>query len=440
MALKDTWIPKINGVDLNKADDINAVAAAVTELEENGNSIESIEQSVESDLGGGINVLTITLSNGEKKNFSIKNGKNGKDGDDYVITEQDKTDIANEITTVSYISYGKEITESWKDLSKKINAGDFSGISIGDYKTIQIDGTTIHMEVAGINTYEDSCNPEIPNHIDFISREVMNDTVQYNNIPNNNSKNEAIKSPWKVSNVCNYLNTTVWEKLPNDLKPYILNKRALLEERYNANGTSTSDTNYAWYDMGNLWLPTEVEVYGTHHWCEAGFGSAGAGCNVQYPIFRGSLKHVIKRHTQSAADSRSLWWLASIKAGNNTSACCVNGVGHSGNAMVTNSFRVPICFRIGGQPSVPEEVTFTISETENDYGFHGTYTVKNGTKWKDFIDNWTLDNGENWTSGGYGDTSGTIIDFYPLGYTLKDLNNNNVNPNDTIVTGTYHWG
>lgn len=35
MALKDTWVDKINGVDINSAEDINQVAQAVIDLEDN---------------------------------------------------------------------------------------------------------------------------------------------------------------------------------------------------------------------------------------------------------------------------------------------------------------------------------------------------------------------------------------------------------------------
>lgn len=42
MALKDTWVDKIDGVDDASAEDINTVARAVIELEEKGGGSSSI--------------------------------------------------------------------------------------------------------------------------------------------------------------------------------------------------------------------------------------------------------------------------------------------------------------------------------------------------------------------------------------------------------------
>ena len=48
---------------------------------ENGVSIESVEQSITNDYDGGINVITLKLSNGKVSTFKIKNGAKGDKGD-----------------------------------------------------------------------------------------------------------------------------------------------------------------------------------------------------------------------------------------------------------------------------------------------------------------------------------------------------------------------
>ena len=48
---------------------------------ENGVSIESVEQSITNDYDGGINVITLKLSNGKVSTFKIKNGEKGEKGD-----------------------------------------------------------------------------------------------------------------------------------------------------------------------------------------------------------------------------------------------------------------------------------------------------------------------------------------------------------------------
>jgi hypothetical protein len=59
MALKGLWVDKVDGVDINSADDINEVAHAVIELEENTGKIESALD--------GIIAIQYTLIGGENE-------------------------------------------------------------------------------------------------------------------------------------------------------------------------------------------------------------------------------------------------------------------------------------------------------------------------------------------------------------------------------------
>ena len=53
---------------------------------------------------------------------------------------------------VGGVPYGKELTEGWAALQARIKTGNFEGIHIGDYKTIQLTtGEKVIMEVAGID-------------------------------------------------------------------------------------------------------------------------------------------------------------------------------------------------------------------------------------------------------------------------------------------------
>lgn len=244
------------------------------------------------------------------------------------------------------VPYGSEITESWASLQARIKNGDFSGIKIGDYKTITLTGgETVIMEVAGIDQYYQCGDTAIGHHIDFISRDCLSGYKQFNTT-NNNNGTEAEPNPWRASALFQTMNTTVWATLPEDLKNCIIQKRALLESRYAASGAITEDNSWAWNDMGNLWLPTEVEVFGCTHWSQPGFGSGGGGCNKQYPIFMGNSRHLIKGNGNGGG--RCLWWEASALHGNSTYVCSVSSDGDaSGNNASSESNCAPLCFRIG---------------------------------------------------------------------------------------------
>ena len=247
------------------------------------------------------------------------------------------------------VPYGKELTESWASLSGRVKVGDFTGIHIGDFKTITLTtGEVVVMEVAGIDQYYKCADTAIGHHVDFISRDCLADGRRMNST-NNNNGTEAEPSPWLASELYQTLNdetTGIFAKLPSDLKSYIITKRALLELRYSSAGAVSADTSWAWKNMGKLWLPTEVEVFGHHTWSEPGYGTGGGGCNLQYPIFQGGAKHIIKGDGNGG--SRCAWWEASANRTNSAKFCAVNSNGDANNPTAANTgVRAPLCFRIG---------------------------------------------------------------------------------------------
>lgn len=146
MALKDKWVDKVDGVDIASAEDINQVANAVIELE---NEVESGgADGVSATHSWDGTVLTITSASGtssadlkgdkgdqgEKgetgsqgakgdkgdKGDTGATGAAGADGKDYVLTETDKQDIAEEVAS---IVFDDGIPSYWENhLSKKIAA------------------------------------------------------------------------------------------------------------------------------------------------------------------------------------------------------------------------------------------------------------------------------------------------------------------------------
>lgn len=250
-------------------------------------------------------------------------------------------------TYLGAVPYGKELTESWASLSACIKAGNMVGIRIGDYKTITLDGgEKVVMEVAGIDQYYRCGDQEIGHHVDFISRDCLAGAKVFNDT-NTNNGTAVEPNPWRASNLFKTLNEEVWSKLPTDLKSYIIEKRALLENRYSATGAVDSDTGWAWNNMGKLWLPTEVEVFGNTFWSDDDAGwTGGGGCNLQYPIFYGGAKHIIKGAGNGGG--RCHWWEASARRQSSTNVCYVTGNGVTGSYAATGgSVYVPLCFRIG---------------------------------------------------------------------------------------------
>lgn len=251
---------------------------------------------------------------------------------------------------VSKAAAPRELPYSWEEISQKCKNGDFSGINIGDYKTIQVGSETVVCEVAGIDTYYNRSAGYPPcdkHHIDFISRDCLGSVFAYNGYPTNNGTADA-PNPFMASNLYWSLNAAGWgviAKLPADLTPYMISKRCCAEARFLYTGPIPYNSAIAWYDMGLLWLPTEVEIWGRNTHSESGVLGANSGCNIQYPIFKDGLKHILKAKGNGNPFMCN-WWVGSAAIGTTEGFCCVGSDGMAASSRANNEYCVPLCFRI----------------------------------------------------------------------------------------------
>ena len=228
--------------------------------------------------------------------------------------------------------YGREIPFTWAEIKTKCTNNDFSGIAVGDWKSIVVDGETHYMEVAGIDTYY-GYTTGYRHCIDFVSRYCLNTTYRYN------ATNTNIGG-WPASELYTTMNGTggIYDKLPSDVKAVVGPKIMRLE---NKDGAISSGAN--WITADKLWLLSDLEVFGFQSWSQIGFGS---GNFHQYPIFIGSEVHIIKRTAESS--TRTNWWTLSPRSGVTTSFCNVSAYGYTLYDVATAYARIPICFRVLG--------------------------------------------------------------------------------------------
>ena len=153
-------------------------------------------------------------------------------------------------------------------------------------------------------------------------------------VPNGTGKDPAVKQ-------VDYTQGGVYYFLPAELKAVIANKRALLGERYSASGVLNSDNGWSWTNLGNLWVPTEMEVCGAPVWGGNGYSNGGY---VQYPIFAHNMNRV---KGLGDGGGRYAWWELTPYSGNSSHFCYAsyNGLANVGNASYT-WLSAPVCFRI----------------------------------------------------------------------------------------------
>ena len=259
----------------------------------------------------------------------------------------------------------------WAWIQNRIRTGNFEDINVGDFISFTAGGNTVLAEVAGINTYTRYGSPvesEVGNHIDFISRDCWPDTIQWNLVNYNNGL-ASMPSPYLVSNVhafinslqmavpngtgadpatttVDYRNSGIFALLPAALQNVIVSKVTVLERRYAAGILLTNSNSGDWREIGPLWIPSEIEVYGTTMWGgtegqNQGWDSYGF---QQYPIFAQNMKRV-KGNGHNGA--RHGWWLLTARGGFSIHAAYVGIDGHAGRYFTSNATRrVPVCFRI----------------------------------------------------------------------------------------------
>ena len=271
-------------------------------------------------------------------------------------------------------------TDAWSWIKARITAGNYAGLYVGDYIPLTINAgsiggvsiaqQTFQMQIAGIDTYYRCTDRDLGHHVDFISRELVDtSTNPLWNPSNSNNGTANAPYPWLASNIYAWLNgvnnyTTsaynnmahggdyssggLLQLLPSSVQNLIITKRNLLDQRYSATATLTYSTSCNWQDMGKLWLPNEIEVYGTQIRSNLGYGqeywNPEANIGIAYPLFLGSGYQRIK---YTSTGDRYGWWLSSSTAHDNTHCCHINMTGiASGLQAASTWLRVPICFRI----------------------------------------------------------------------------------------------
>ncbi len=234
-------------------------------------------------------------------------------------------------------------------LHKRVAAGNFAGLRVGDYLDVPLvsaSGVTSQQSVrfllAHIDPYLNCGDSSKGHHIAFMASAPVavaetatgaaNGSYLMWNTTNTNQGTADVKNPYLGSNL------KAWEQLfeaclPEGLTKYLLTQRVLLEERYSASGALSDSNSWSWQDIGKVWSPSEMEVYGCPVWGTKGY-SVGFDC--QFDLFRDTAHRL--------NGTRCSWWLRSVMGG---STSCVCYVGYGGYADYTSATDTWICPRPG---------------------------------------------------------------------------------------------
>lgn len=217
-------------------------------------------------------------------------------------------------------------------LHERIAANNFAGLRVGDYVDVPLVSASavagqqsVRFLVAHIDPYLNCDDRSKGHHIAFMAsapiavskdyEDVRNSSYVVWNATNSNQGTADVENPYLYSSL------KEWEKafeacLPEGLTKYMLTQRVLLEERYSASGALTDSNGWSWKNIGKIWSPSEMEVYGCPVWGTPGY-SVGFDC--QFDLFRDTAHRI--------NGTRQPWWLRSVRGGSSAGVCYVEDDG-----------------------------------------------------------------------------------------------------------------
>ena len=247
--------------------------------------------------------------------------------------------VGSQTITVSYGGATTSFTVTVLDLPASLEAATWGQIqdaayngtlsqfaSVGDTKTITVSGNTLTMKLASINDGTGDAGTYYPTGTaDFISLELL---------PDNHTMNPTATNVggWNDCGMRTYLNETIYNSLPSDLKS------AIAEKGHMRTSGNSSTTLVMAYDK--IWLPTSWEMNGGNYFSES------STYNKQYAIFTDNASRIKKKVNSNTAQS---WWLSTPATSSSSAFAHVSTSGAATSIASANSetLGLPLCFRVG---------------------------------------------------------------------------------------------
>ena len=203
-----------------------------------------------------------------------------------------------------------------------VNLSDY--FSIGDTKPVTLTtGETIELQVAGFN--HDTFSDGVTAPVTFVMKDCLNTKAKMNRSSTN-------ADGYPASAMKTYVETNIYDKLPSDLKALVAPVKKKWYTTYN-DTSSLTEGNY------NVWLLSEMEVFGTN---TTNTSTIGTGEGSKYDIFTDNASRIKKVN-----GTASYWWLGSCSRKNSAYFVIVSSNGNvDGNpSNGSNGVAAGLCIR-----------------------------------------------------------------------------------------------
>lgn len=244
-----------------------------------------------------------------------------EEGDVTVTVTYDSLSTSFNVTCASWDTNVME-NNSWAAIYAHILNGTLPSAFLGQTKAITMsDDEIIEMQLVSINDGTGTTGQWYPNKTaDFVCRNVMNDLHSMNDTATN-------VGGWKDCTMRTYLNTTVYEKLPVEIKDKLVEKtNAYTIGNLSKDVVSVTD---------KLWLPT---LYEAANWIDQGDTTSN---NKSYTTALSQDKHY------RGGSSNTSWLTSTPNVSSTTGYKTVEGPGSVSGTSASNLKGVAFGFRLG---------------------------------------------------------------------------------------------
>lgn len=234
-------------------------------------------------------------------------------------------------------------------LASRVSQGNFVGINIGDYVDIACTGATRRYVVAAIDPYYNIGSPSrMGHHIVMVPNErwslsssrdgayavgTGNNYIKWTTRDNNNGLSTET-APYLASNLHQWESNTAIKQFPAEWQNVMIDYLSFIETKYSASSTLTTASGAKWANLGKLWSPSVVEIFGN----SKETSPYGARFACQFPLFY---------NASSSYKIASLWTRDTLD-GSTNNAICVNYIGGYTPIQVNaESICAYPCFMIG---------------------------------------------------------------------------------------------
>lgn len=218
--------------------------------------------------------------------------------------------------SVTVMQVGAFATSTWAEIKAAVQAG-IGGLdlsqhwAVGDTKSVMLTtGDVIELQIAGFNhdTYSDGVTAPIT----LVTKNCLNGSATMN-------ESDTNTGGYPASTMKTYVETTIYNRLPSDLKAVVAPVKKKCYTTYN-NTNSLSEANY------NVWLLAEAEVFDSVSY------TIGNGEGTKYPIFTDNASRVKKIN-----NSANWWWLRSCRRGSSFDFVVVSYDGYVSSNVASGS-------------------------------------------------------------------------------------------------------